>query len=72
MTRKKETMITSDYKLFKTVVKLAFGQRRKTMRNSLKSMLPEGFTSDILSQRPEQLSIAEFDALICAMEQHPK
>lgn len=72
MTRKKEPMITSDYKLFKTVVKLAFGQRRKTMRNSLKSMLPEGFTSDILSKRPEQLSIAEFDGLICAMEEHGK
>ncbi|MFT6844467.1 MAG: 16S rRNA (adenine1518-N6/adenine1519-N6)-dimethyltransferase [Flavobacteriales bacterium] len=50
-------------KLFKTVVKTSFGQRRKTLRNSLKSMwserelIPEG---DIWTQRPEQLGVSDF------------
>jgi len=50
-------------KIFKTVVKTAFGQRRKTISNSLKSM---GFKDhlDVLSylagKRPEQLSVTEF------------
>lgn len=48
--------------LFKRVVKNSFNQRRKTLRNSLKSLTPEGTdTADaIWGQRPEQLSVAEF------------
>ncbi len=49
-------------KLFKTVVKTAFNQRRKTLRNSLKPMMSEGFstTDAIWNKRPEQLSVADF------------
>lgn len=50
-------------KLFKTVVKLAFNQRRKTLRNSLKSMINEkgvDASIDLFNQRPEQLSVEEF------------
>ena len=50
-------------KLFKTIVKTSFGQRRKTLRNSLRGLLPKDSTvleSDIFRQRPEQLSVSEF------------
>ncbi|HNQ67419.1 MAG TPA: 16S rRNA (adenine(1518)-N(6)/adenine(1519)-N(6))-dimethyltransferase RsmA [Bacteroidales bacterium] len=44
------------------VVKTAFNQRRKTIRNSLKSILPEkfDFNNHYLSLRPEQLSPEDF------------
>ena len=50
-----------DEKLFVTVVKQAFNQRRKTLRNSLRSMIPtEIIDSEIFNKRPEQLSVQEF------------
>ena len=50
-----------DEKLFVTVVKQAFNQRRKTLRNSLRSMIPaEIIDNEIFNKRPEQLSVAEF------------
>jgi len=51
-----------DEQIFKTVVKTAFNQRRKTLRNSLKTIcFSEGFTQEkIFDKRPEQLSVAEF------------
>jgi len=54
-----------DEKLFKTVVKTAFNQRRKTLRNSLKQMIKEGMdtTDAIWNKRPEQLSVDDFVAL---------
>ena len=45
-----------DEKFFKSVVKLAFNQRRKTLRNALKSILPEGYSSDVLQLRAETVS----------------
>ena len=54
--------------LFKRVVKLAFNQRRKTMRNSLKSMINEVNLDYkehevLFSRRPESLSVEEFVTL---------
>lgn len=48
--------------LFKSVVKTAFKQRRKMLRNSLKSLIPEGtdLGEELLKQRPEQLSVQDF------------
>lgn len=51
------------YKQIRRVVKTAFSQRRKTLRNSLKSMLNEfGLTSEdaVFNLRPEQLSVYDF------------
>lgn len=48
---------------FKTVVKTAFAQRRKTLRNSLSGLLPPGSplsTDPVLKKRPEQLPVEEF------------
>ncbi len=41
LTRNSRTSLGCDERLFKTVVKTAFNQRRKTLRNSLKSMILE-------------------------------
>lgn len=52
-----------DEALFKEVVKTAFNQRRKTISNSLKKMGIKDTSADLgqlLSQRPEQLSVEEF------------
>ena len=55
-----------DERLFKTVVKTSFGQRRKTLRNSLRSLLPPGEASTALlarpvfDLRPERLSVSDF------------
>lgn len=59
----------SEAMLFK-VVKMAFQQRRKTLRNSLKGMgLSDRFReSEILNKRPEQLSVQEFISLTAAIQ----
>ena len=46
---------------FKSVVKLSFNQRRKTLRNSLKSLIKDEIKDmPIFGKRPEQLSVEEF------------
>ncbi len=53
-----------DEKLFFRIVKTTFNQRRKTIRNSLKTiLLTLGDENEILSGRPEQLGVSEFIAL---------
>jgi len=59
-----------DEALFRTVVKTGFGQRRKTLRNSLRSLLPPGASADALpyaSLRPEQLSVEQFKEITRAV-----
>ncbi len=65
LTRKENQDLDCDEKLFFKVVKTAFNQRRKTLRNSLKTFsLSDVLKEDaIFDQRPEQLSVAEFIAL---------
>ncbi len=63
MTRNEVTDLGCDPVLFKTVVKTTFGQRRKTIRNSVKSLLGPGQTlpeNGLLQMRPEQLSVQQF------------
>lgn len=64
LTRKTEAM-HCDEKLFKRIVKQAFTQRRKTMRNSLKDILSQKNISDnkVFDKRPEQLTLHEFEEL---------
>ena len=47
-------------KLFFNVVKTGFNQRRKTLRNSIRGIIPPGFDSPYLNLRPEQLGITDF------------
>jgi 16S rRNA (adenine1518-N6/adenine1519-N6)-dimethyltransferase len=61
--RRRESLeLGCDPKRFKLVIKTAFNQRRKTLRNSLKS-LSQGqvdMSGPIFDKRPEQLSVAQF------------
>lgn len=59
--RKESLDIGVDYKTLKMVIKLAFNQRRKTLRNSLKSLdLKDKLSPELLAMRPEQLGYQEF------------
>ncbi len=71
MTRNAVKDLNCNEKLFKRVVKTAFNQRRKTMRNSLKALLGkecEVFSDSIFDKRPEQLSVEQFIALTNLVE----
>lgn len=72
LTRKEEYHLPCNEKLFFNVVKTAFNQRRKTLRNSLKSIgIPEVLKEDsIFDRRPEQLSTEDFIALTQKLENH--
>jgi len=60
--RKEKYTLPVDEKLFFKVVKTAFNQRRKTIRNSLKTFnLSDKLREDVIfAKRPEQLSVQEF------------
>ena len=62
MRRKENFTLPCDEKLFFNVVKTGFNQRRKTLRNSLKSLqLSDDLRLDtIFDLRPEQLSVEQF------------
>jgi 16S rRNA (adenine1518-N6/adenine1519-N6)-dimethyltransferase len=56
-----------DEKDYKRIIKMAYGQRRKTLRNSLKSILNEteiDKSDPFFTKRPEQLSVDEFIGLV--------
>ncbi|WP_150451378.1 16S rRNA (adenine(1518)-N(6)/adenine(1519)-N(6))-dimethyltransferase RsmA [Arenibacter lacus] len=65
LTRKADLELGVDEKLFKRVVKTAFNQRRKTLRNSLKVFnLSDVLKEDgMLGYRPEQMTVTDFIAL---------
>jgi len=57
-------------KQFTQIVKLTFNQRRKMIRNSLRSFGNiDGFDSEFLTMRPEQLSVADFVRLTNQLEE---
>ncbi len=60
--RKKDYSLPVDEKLFYRVVKTGFNQRRKTLRNSLKTLnlSDELRAEEVFSKRPEQLSVQAF------------
>lgn len=68
--RKENFTLPCGEKLFFTVVKTAFQQRRKTMRNSLKTLnLSDNLREDtIFDLRPEQLSVEQFIELTQKIE----
>ena len=79
--RNGRTDLGCDEKLFKAVVKTAFGQRRKTLRNSLRPLARakadrEGWSDDALAAflsdpvfdlRPERLGVEDFVALTLSL-----
>jgi len=62
LTRNNTLKLACNEKFFKQVVKLAFNQRRKTLRNSLKSLIHDGIdkSAEVFSERPERLSVQQF------------
>lgn len=77
LTRNSTEQLGCDEKLFRTVVKTTFGQRRKMLRVSLKQLFPtppaNGLLDNaMLTRRPEQLSVAEFIELTNMVEQAMK
>lgn len=68
--RKENYSLACDEKMLYKVVKTAFQQRRKTLRNSLKSFnISEKLKEDVIfDQRPEQLSVSQFIALTQKLE----
>lgn len=75
MIRNKRETLNCDEKLFKTVVKTAFQQRRKMLRVSLRSILGkdcQAYEMPIFTKRPEQLSVQEFEVLTTIVSEHLK
>ena len=73
MTRNDVTELGCNEQLFKRIVKTAFNQRRKTMRNSLKSIVEPGspiLANEVFNLRPEQISVAQFIELTNEIEKH--
>lgn len=71
LTRNSRQSLGCDEKLFKTVVKTAFGQRRKTLRNSLSPLLqnaPSTLDASLLALRPERLDVEDFIAITKAIQ----
>ena len=70
LTRKENYQLPCDEKRFFRVVKTAFQQRRKTLRNSLKTfdLSPSLKEDAIFGQRPEQLSVQDFVSLTQKIE----
>jgi 16S rRNA (adenine1518-N6/adenine1519-N6)-dimethyltransferase len=70
LTRNKTVSLPCDQALFTRVVKQGFQNRRKTLRNALKPLnLPEHLNQEpILSQRAEQLNVADFVQLTQKIE----
>ena len=64
--RNSRTELGCDERLFKQIVKTAFNQRRKTLRNALKPMISEAFTAagkladPIFDLRAERLGVEDF------------
>ncbi len=70
-TRNRRQQLDCDEEMFKKVVKTAFNQRRKQMRNSLMPLLGKGnplLETDIFRLRPEQLSVEQFIQLTQSVE----
>lgn len=75
LTRNRRRQLGCDESLFKSVVKTAFNQRRKQMRNSLKTLVesqkPKVESERLewfFTRRPEQLTVDEFIELTTIIE----
>ncbi|MDE7167169.1 MAG: 16S rRNA (adenine(1518)-N(6)/adenine(1519)-N(6))-dimethyltransferase RsmA [Bacteroidaceae bacterium] len=70
LTRNRREQLDCDERLFRRVVKTTFNQRRKTLRNNIRPLLnelgidgQEWLSDPFFNQRPEQLSVADFEEL---------
>ena len=71
LTRNSVQKLDCDEVLFKKVVKTAFNQRRKTIRNSIRALFNNNeIRYPLLDKRPEQLSVAQFVELTKFVEEN--
>ncbi|MBL7726284.1 MAG: ribosomal RNA small subunit methyltransferase A [Dinghuibacter sp.] len=68
---KKEPVAIASREAFFSLVKTAFNQRRKTLRNAVKQLFaPDVLNGEIFNKRAEQLSVHDFAALSFKMNKH--
>lgn len=73
LTRNTTKHLNCDEDLFFRVVKTAFNQRRKTIRNSIKPICGNSEVKSVyLEKRPEQLNVSEFVELTIAVSESLK
>ncbi|MBX3242319.1 MAG: ribosomal RNA small subunit methyltransferase A [Chitinophagaceae bacterium] len=61
LTKKENPLVVENERKLFTLVKTAFNQRRKTLRNAVRGLFDESILKDeIFNKRAEQLSVAEF------------
>ncbi|MDR0844746.1 MAG: 16S rRNA (adenine(1518)-N(6)/adenine(1519)-N(6))-dimethyltransferase RsmA [Tannerella sp.] len=73
MIRNNRKTLDCDEALYKRVVKTAFNQRRKMLRNSLKPLLGQDcpdYALPVFNKRPEQLSVEQFVELTLIAGRH--
>jgi 16S rRNA (adenine1518-N6/adenine1519-N6)-dimethyltransferase len=67
--------LNCDEKLFFRVVKATFLHRRKTIRNTIKTV-PHNFEAttghELMNKRPEQLSVEQFEELTLLIQNNPQ
>lgn len=70
LTRKKDTTLGCDERSFRHVVKAAFNQRRKMLRNTLKVLVEDEncLLDAYFNQRPEQLSVQDFVYIVNTLQ----
>jgi 16S rRNA (adenine1518-N6/adenine1519-N6)-dimethyltransferase len=69
LTRYQKQTLECDESLFTAVVKTAFNQRRKTLRNALSSIIKDKDTSTLpfMGERAERLSVDDFVRLTLSL-----
>lgn len=68
MTPRKEPLLVKDQRKLSILVKAAFNQRRKTLRNAVKPLFSDDILKEeLFNKRAEQLSIEDFAALTFRM-----
>jgi 16S rRNA (adenine1518-N6/adenine1519-N6)-dimethyltransferase len=69
LTRKKEALVVKSERAYVVLVKTAFNQRRKTLRNAVKSLFTaEELKDELFNKRAEVLSIEDFASLTFRMQ----
>ena len=69
--RKANQDLGCDYQVFRQVVKQAFSQRRKMLRNTMKMFLKDSpyLKDEFFNNRPERLTVQEFVDLTCRVQE---
>lgn len=74
LTRNDKSQLDCDEKLFRQVVKQAFSQRRKMLRNTMKAFIKGDvlLEDDFFQKRPEKLSVEDYIALTLQIQKRLK